>query len=368
MTRRSICGESRAAIGGNATGVSPAAANRRAGALAALLALALSACGASAEGNEDRAAAARPAPGGALAASAAAAAGQPCGPAGAEVLAEAAGTVAKRIYAGELSGSETRSDQRQVERDGPLLSAIAAGNRAAVGAAVHRLVYSHTHIVRLRITRGASVLSDIGGPYIIGPVGGPLRLRGRTIAHYVLSVQDDLGYVKLVTRFLGTPLVMRAGSQGVPVEGLLPGPPSIPDLGPLSYRGVSYEAISFPARSFPGGPLRISLLLALPRSLASRSCAQIRSAEMGHAALLISRRFQLSPASFPSYIKLVRTLTGGLLYIRAGARELAGSTRPAPGRLPSAGAVTFAGKRYEVSSFVTSSSVGRVRVHLLVRA
>jgi hypothetical protein len=30
--------------------------------------------------------------------------------------------------------------------------------------------------------------------------------------------------------------------------------------------------------------------------------------------------------------------------------------------------VTFAGKRYEVSSFVTSSSVGPVRVHLLVGA
>jgi hypothetical protein len=347
--------------------VSPAAANRRAGALAALLALALSACGASAEGNEDRGAAARPAAGGALAATAAAA-GQPCGAAGAEVLAEAAGTVAKRIYAGELSGSETRSDQRQVEGDGPLLSAIAAGDRAAIGAAVHRLVYSHTHIVRLRITRGARVLSDIGGPYIIGPVGGSLRLHGRRIARYVLSVQDDLGYVKLVTRFLGTPLVMRAGSHGVPVEGLVAGPPSIPDLGPLSYRGVRYEAISFPARSFPGGPLRISLLLALPGSLASRSCAQIRSAELGRAALLISRRFQLSPTSFPSYIKLVRTLTGGLLYIRAGARELAGSTRPGPRDLPSAGAVTFAGKRYEVSSFATSSSVGPVRVYLLVRA
>jgi hypothetical protein len=284
------------------------------------------------------------------------------------VLADAAATVAKRIYLGELSGSETRSDQRQVEGDAPLLNAIASANRGAIDAAVHRLVYSHTHIVRLRITRGSHVLSDIGGPYIIAPVAGALRLHGRTIARYVLSVQDDLGYVKLVTRFLGVPLVMRAGSHGVPVAGLIPGPPGIPDLGPVTYRGVQYEAISFPARSFPDGHLRISLLLPLSGALAARSCTQIRSAELGRAALLIARRFQLSPASFPVYLKLVKTLTDGLLYIRAGSRELAGSTRPGPGSLPTAGPLTYAGKSYEVSSFTAPSSVGQVRIHLLVPA
>jgi hypothetical protein len=284
------------------------------------------------------------------------------------VLADAAGMVAKRIYAGEISGSETRSDQRQVEGDAPLLSAIASGNRTAINAAVHRLVYAHTHIVRLRITRGANVLADIGGPYIIAPVRGPLRRHGRTIAHYVLSVQDDLGYVKLVTRFLGVPLVMRAGSHGLPVEGLLPGPPSIPDLGPVTYRGVNYEAISFPARSFPDGPLRISLLLPVSGSLVSRSCVQIRSAELGRVAQLISRRFKLSPASFPAYMKLVRTLTDGLLYIRAGSHELAGSTRPGPAHLPNSGPVTFGGKSYEVSSFAAPSSIGQVRIHLLTRS
>lgn len=313
--------------------------------LAVLLALALSACGASA----------------------AVPAGEPCAAAAPEVLATAAGLVAKRIYLGELTGSETRSDQHQVESDVPLLNAVAGGNRGAINKAVHRLVYSHTHIVRLRISRGASVLSDIGGPYIIAPVAGPLRLHGRTIAHYVLSVQDDLGYVKLVTRFLGVPLVMRGGTHGVPVEGLTPGPPSIPDLGPVTYRGGSYEAISFPARSFPDRPLRISLLLPLSVALASRTCAQIRSAELARAALLISRRFQLSPASFPVYIKLVRTLTDGLIYIRAGSRELAGSTRPGPASLPVAGPVSFAGKDYEVSSFTAPSSVGQVRVHVLTR-
>jgi hypothetical protein len=330
----------------------------------ALSAVALGACGASAAKTGTAATQAG------FLTSASASASAPAGPCGAQApatLAAAAGAVARRIYAGELAGAETRADQRQVEDYAPLLSAVAAGDRAAINAAVTALVYSHTHIVRLRVTRGASVLADVGGPYILAPVSGVLRLHGRTIARYVLSVQDDLGYVKLVTRFLGVPLVLRTGSRMLPVAGqLAPAPASIPARGPVSYRGRTYGAFSFDARSFPGGSLRISLLVPVPGGLAGRSCAQIHSAELGHAAELISRRFQLSPGNFTTYIEFVRTLTDGLLYVRSGARQLAGSTRPGPVRLPSSGAVSYRGRRYEVSSFTAPSSVGPVRVYQLV--
>jgi hypothetical protein len=333
----------------------------------ALAVIALAACGASAEGTGGGAIGGGSPP--ARAAAPAPAAGGACGGQAAETLAAAVGMVATRIYAGELAGSETRSDQRQVESYAPLQSALAAGDREAIKAAVTALVYSHTHVVRLRVTRGASVLADVGGPYILAPVGGTLRVHGRALGHYVLSVQDDLGYIKLVTRFLGVPLVLRVGAHQLPVAGqLAPAPPGIPDHGPVSYRGGAYRAFSFPARSFPGGPLRISLLVPVPRGLAAEGCAQIRSAELGHAAELISRRFKLTPASSASYIKLVRTLTDGLLYVRAGARQLAGSTRPGPGRLPSSGTVSYRGRSYLVSSFTAPSSVGRVRIYELTRA
>lgn len=289
-----------------------------------------------------------------------------CGPAAPKVLAHAAGQVARRIYEGELSGTETRSDQRQVEGDAPLLNAIAGGESATIKSAVTTLVYSHTHIVRLRITKGSTVLADVGGPYIIAPVSGSLRLHGDTIAHYVLSVQDDLGYVKLVTRFLGVPLLMRAGTSPLPIEGLLsPGPPKVPAHGPITYRHVLYEAYSFPARSFPGGPLQISLLVPVPVSLSAKTCPEIESAELGRAAQLISHRFSLTPASFDTFIKLVRTLTGGLLYIRSGSRQLAGSSAPGPRSLPDSGSVRYRGRIYEVYSFTAPSSAGSVRVYQL---
>jgi hypothetical protein len=290
-----------------------------------------------------------------------------CGPAGAEVLANTAGSVAERIYAAEVRSSETASDKRQIEHDAPLLNAMAGGDHAAIAAAVHTLVYSHTHIVRLRVSRGSQLLDDEGGPYILAPITGRLRLHGKEVGHFVFSVQDDLGYVKLVTRFIGAPLILRTDSGNVPIEGLLtPGPADVPDHGPVEYRGASYEAYSFKAAAYPSGRLRVSLLLPIASSLASRSCMEIKAAELGLVAQRISRRFKLSPSAFAPYIKLVHTMTHALVYVRNGSHDLAGSTHSSPAELPSSGTLTVHGVDYEVSSFAAPTSVGQVRVYVLV--
>ena len=238
---------------------------------------------------------------------------------------------------------------------------------AAIHTAVHRLVYSHTHIVRLRVSRGSELLEDEGGPYILAPIGGRLRLHGKEVGHFVFSVQDDLGYVKLVTRFIGAPLLLRSDSGNVPVQGLLtPGPPSVPDRGPLQYRGISYQAYSFKAEAYPSGRLRVSLLLPLTSSLQTSTCDEIKAGELGEVAQRISRRFALSPSTSPSYIRLVHTLTHALVYVRVGPRTLAGSTHTTPASLPASGALRSHGANYEVSSFTAPTSVGRARVYVLV--
>src|SRR5437660_7298847 len=130
-----------------------------------LVALALGACGASARTDKGTTAGSRTAtPTAVTSATTGATPATPCGAGAAETLARTAGLVATRIYAGELSGEETRSDQRQVEGFNPLLSALAGGERGAARAAVTSLVFSHTHVVRLRVTQGSTVVADIGGP------------------------------------------------------------------------------------------------------------------------------------------------------------------------------------------------------------
>ena len=296
-------------------------------------------------------------------------AGGGCGSEAPEVLAKAAGGVAERIYRDELSGSEVQEDSSQVQENAALLSAVENGNRAAVEEAVEKLVYSHTHIVRLRVSQGSTLLADVGGPYILAPVSGALRAHGRTIGHYEFSVQDDLGYVKLETRFIGAPLVLRTGSQRVPVEGQMTLPsPQIPAHGPVHFKGVAYQAFSFDAEAYPSGPLRISLLVPLPGGIADISCAKVVAGEAGLVAQRISRRFPLGPSNFETYAKLTQTLTGALAFVKDGDRQLAGSAPHGPARLPDSGTARLRGVRYEVDSFQAPSSVGAVRVYVLTKA
>jgi hypothetical protein len=283
---------------------------------------------------------------------------------GAAVLANTAGAVAQRIYASEVSSSEVSSDKRQIESYAPLVQAVERNDRAALATAVHTLVYSHTHIVRLRVSVGSTLLFDEGGPYILAPVEGKLRSHGKEVGHFVFSVQDDLGYVKLETRFIGAPLVLRTESGQVPIEGLLtPGPASIPDRGAVSYKGASYEAYSFDAAAYPSGRLRISLLLPIAASLAAKTCDRIKAEEMGLIAQRISRRFTLSRSSFAPYVHLTQTLTHTLVYVRKGPQKLAGG---GPAKLPSSGPLSYHGTKYEVSSFAAPASGGQVRVYVLV--
>jgi hypothetical protein len=289
-----------------------------------------------------------------------------CGKAGPETLAQTIGWVAQRIYTGEVHSSETIKDRLQVEAYEPLLYAVAKGDRAAIKAAVTSLVYSHTHIVRLRVLTGKKLLADVGGPYILAPLYGTLSWHGRTVGHYVMSVQDDVGYVKIETRFIGAPVVLRTGAKNVRIEDLLtPGPVRIPEHGPVTYKHVIYQAYSFDANRFPSGLLRISVLVPLQAGLASEPCSAIKSSELADVGQRISGQLSLSPGNFQTYVNLVHTDTNGLLYVRVRSRQLAGSTKPGPANLPLHGKARYNGRNYEVFSFQALSSIGNVRIYEL---
>jgi hypothetical protein len=337
----------------------------RVGAIVAILMLAGALAGVLATGGAGAVGSARQAAGSGLTSSGLTSA-TACGKAAPEVLAQTIGWVASRIYTGEVHSSETIKDRLQVETYPPLLRAVAKGSLAAIKAAVTSLVYSHTHIVRLRVLAGKKLLADVGGPYILAPLSGTLSPHGHTIGRYVMSVQDDVGYVKIETRFIGAPVVLRTGARNVPIEGLVtPGPVKIPEHGPVTYKHVIYQAYSFEANRFPKGPLHISVLVPLPAGLAEKPCSVIKSSELAVIARRISGQLSLSPANFQTYVDLVRTDTNGLLYVRAGSRQFAGSTSRGPAKLPPHGTVSYHGRTYEVLSFAAPSSVGKVRIYAL---
>jgi hypothetical protein len=150
------------------------------------------------------------------------------------------------------------------------------------------------------------------------------------------------------------------------VEGLLaPARPAIPEHGPFSYRHVIYQAYSFDAGVFPSGLLRISVLVPLPAALSKQSCTLIRNSELAVVARRVFGRLALSHVSFATGVELVHTLTRGQFYVRAGSRQMAGTSAPGPARLPPSGSVRYRGVSYQVFSFADPSSAGSLRVYEL---
>jgi hypothetical protein len=195
-----------------------------------------------------------------------------CGQTPQDALVKTLSRVASLIYAGE-GGVHALEQVRRVQRDPALLQAVAERNPAATRKAVVQLVFDHTHIVRLRVSAAGHLLSDVGGPYVLAPVGGALRLHGKLIGSLVLSIQDDEGYLRLAKRLVGLDVLMYMNPAGPHPElvknSLGPGVgdfSSVPARGSYSYRGHTFRVFTLDARSFPSGPLRISVLIPIPYS------------------------------------------------------------------------------------------------------
>jgi hypothetical protein len=118
-----------------------------------------------------------------------------------------------------------------------------------------------------------ALLSDLGGPFVLAPVRGELRLKGRRIGSFLLSIQDDEGYLRLARRLVGLNVLMYmngpGGTQRLVKNSLGPGVGelgSVPAGGPYRYRGRRYRVFTIDARAFPSGPLTIRVLVPLPYS------------------------------------------------------------------------------------------------------
>ncbi len=183
-----------------------------------------------------------------------------CGHTREDTLVNTLSRVADRIYTAE-TGNRAQVEVRRVQRDPALLRAVAAREPVATRRAVESLL--NHHIVRLHVSAGGQLLSDVGGPYVLAPVRAPLRLNGRTIGDFVLSIQDDEGYKRLTKRLAGLDVLMYMGPELVK-NSLGPNPGRVPSSGTYHYRGLTFRVYTLNVQSFPSGPLKINVLIPIP--------------------------------------------------------------------------------------------------------
>ncbi len=183
-----------------------------------------------------------------------------CGETSEDTTVNTLAKIATLIYHAE-GGRRTRRQVLRVQRNAPLLRAVADREPVAARAAIVTLL--NEHIVRLRVSASGGLLADVGGPYVLAPVSAPLLLHGRRIGSFVLSIQDDEGYLRLTRRLVGLKVLMYMGSQLVK-DSLGPEPGRVPASGRYSYHGETYRVVTLNAEAFPSGPLTIRVLVPIP--------------------------------------------------------------------------------------------------------
>jgi hypothetical protein len=254
-----------------------------------------------------------------------------------------------------------------VQNSTALLSAVAENNKAATLAATTRIVITRGwHIVRLRVLNTAGVvLADVGGPYVIAPVTGKLISHGTVVGSYVMSVQDDIGYARLVNRFTKLPIELyrngtRLMSRSFPHQEV---PAKVPPNGTsITVNAHPYLTVAFTTNAFPSGKLEV--LLAIPKpstAFAKESCATVNATTYGEIAEHIAARFKF-PAQYASFVTLDTNFGPKLIFVRSGSTQLAGTLAKGPTSIPWSGSFAYSGQNWNVFSFVASAPT---RIYLL---
>ena len=172
-------------------------------------------------------------------------------------------SIARRTYRLEAHGPAAPASVLRISRDGVLLAALRAHDRSATrAAALHELFLPHYHVVRLRVVAGSRSLVDVGGRFVSAGAQRELRTAGgRPLGRLEASIQDVIGFVKLVHRRSGAQAVVR-GSHGHVATLLRPAARAkLPRAGRVRIGGRSYTVGSFREVGFAGEPLRVWILV-----------------------------------------------------------------------------------------------------------
>jgi hypothetical protein len=288
-----------------------------------------------------------------------------CGSASAGVHFRFDNSIVRAIYARELNGPEVTADLAHVTGASDLVSAVANDDAAATLTAVTRIVYTPGwHIVRLRVLDSSGrVLADVGGPTVLAPVSGKLVSGGTVVGSFLMSVQDDRGYGKLVSHLVGTPIVIYRDDTRVYTSITNP-PSSLPGGPTLTIGTTSYDVDAFNLEAFPSGTLRAVVLIAPPSpTLAAKSCAAVRLQSAATVAANIAIGVDVSgspflthPSAFVGAVLEWLPSPTAVFVMRgrtevAGSNEQIGSTYPRPPKtLPRSGSVSYDSAHWLVTS------------------
>jgi hypothetical protein len=177
--------------------------------------------------------------------------------------------VARHTYANEVNGGRVHADLQLVSSDPVLLNDLASGDMAAAQAEAQYKMMSNAidHITRIGVLRGGHLVVNAvwnhNGSFVVAPRGQTLYAHGRNLGTLLVSVQDVIGYVKLLHVFTGAYAVVRGSSGQVRASVSLPAAANLklPSSGSVTIGGHRYRVGSFQTSGWGGEALTVWVLL-----------------------------------------------------------------------------------------------------------
>jgi hypothetical protein len=184
---------------------------------------------------------------------------QPAGASVGQVRVDTLAQVAKRIYAHEHARVVAAKTIKHLRTEPALIRALESGNRRRIRAEARKPVLGHE--VRIRVVRGSRVLMDAGLPNVVQAAQAELRAPdGTDLGLVQVSIQDLIGFVKLVDRETGTRMVVRDRNGHTETAFKAAANRSLPPSGKVEIRGSTYWLRGFQEGDFVGRPLQVWML------------------------------------------------------------------------------------------------------------
>jgi hypothetical protein len=174
--------------------------------------------------------------------------------------------IGRRQYTAEVSGGKAHTLLRRVGKDPALLRALQSSDPNAVRAYVAKQfpgVWYHWHISRLRILQGSRTVVEVGVPFVVSPSQMTLvGAGGRTLGTLQTSIQDVIGFVRLMNHVYKVDVVVR-GQRAADVRSSLPAAAraQLPTSGPVTLAGRRYQVRSFHEIAWNNEPVTVWILV-----------------------------------------------------------------------------------------------------------
>jgi hypothetical protein len=174
---------------------------------------------------------------------------------------------AKQLYGNEVDGQRAYHDLRFIASDQLLLEELSRGEYMAAQAEAYLQMINNAtrHITRVSVIRGGHALVNAvwnsNGSFVAAPVQQMLRLDGQSLGTLLVSIQDVVGYAKLVHHDTGAQVVVRGASGQVRTSLPAAARAALPSSGAVNIAGAEYDVGMFHRRGWGGEPLSVWVLM-----------------------------------------------------------------------------------------------------------